>query len=422
MAPQLERSASTVRESMAAFQRSASSVKLDCSSNPILQRTNSMLSSETKLKAAPSTLVKDQVANPAIRNRNVVIGLLSCLLILAVSWHSMSPEGVPADSFDAGSGQSAWSHGGRAMPYKEFVQKSLVGGMKFLVQDPQIKMTYHNGPLLTGTGGVLKVNVIFYGGWSEKQKAILTDFVRSFSSPKPRTLFPTVAGWWAILKNYKDSKKVPVAATVTLGKVYTDSKYSLKKSLAESDIEKLVVASLNSTGVDPNAVYLVLTSADVGVQGFCSSLCGTHSWTRSPATQHKVLPFVWVGNPATQCPGHCAWPYAKAEYGAGPNTAPLKAPNGDVGVDGMCISIAGLLAGAATNPRNNGYYQGGALDPLEVATVCGGIYGEGAYPGYAGKILKDRNGASYNVNGVNGRKYLVPFVFDLRTKKCGLQG
>lgn len=421
---QLERSASSVgRDSMAAFQRTASSVKMDMGSegSPILPRSTS--TSEAKLKNSPTMSLKDTPLlspNPAIRNRNIMIGLLSTLLILAVSWNSFAPENAPA--FEAAAvGSGKWSHGGRARPYHEVVRNSLLGGQKFLVQDPTIDMKYHNGPLLTGT---LKVHLILYGTWSAAQKAIVSDLIKSFNAPKAAKNYPTVAGWWAITKNYKDKKKIPVAQNVVLGKVLEDKKYSLKKNLKESDIELLVTNNLKNIDpkwIDPTALYVVLTSSDVAVQGFCSSQCGTHSYIRSTATQHKALPFVWVGNPAKTCPGYCAWPFAKAPAGAGPNVPPLKAPNNDVGVDGMCITIASMISGAATNTLGSGYYQGGTYGGLEAAGVCAGIYGEGAYPGYAGNLLKSKAGASYNVNGVSGRQYLIPFMFDLKSKKCALQ-
>lgn len=163
--------------------------------------------------------------------------------------------------------------------------------------------------------------------------------------------------------------------------------------------------------------------ADVQVQGFCSSQCGTHLYTfPSQATQTHVLPYAWVGDSAQQCPGYCAWPFAKAMAGTGPDVPPLKAPSGDVGVDGMIINIASLLVGAATNPYATAYFQGDASDPLEAAGVCGGIYGAGAYPGYAGQLLKDsKSGGSFNAYGVGGHEFLLPWVFNPVTKKCAGQ-
>jgi hypothetical protein len=85
----------------------------------------------------------------------------------------------------------------------------------------------------------------------------------------------------------------------------------------------------------------------------------------------------------------------------------------------MVINLASLLAGTATNPFGNGYYQGLKEAPLEAASACTGIYGKGAYPGYAGELLLDSTtGSSYNANGVGGKKYLLPAVFDPSTSTC----
>ncbi|KAI8550355.1 hypothetical protein RHMOL_Rhmol06G0099300 [Rhododendron molle] len=153
-----------------------------------------------------------------------------------------------------------------------------------------------------------------------------------------------------------------------------------------------------------DGLTLVLTAEDVGVEGFYWS-CGFHG-----SDVQKKFVFVWVGNLATQCPGRCAWPFHQPIYG--PHTPPVVAPNADVGIDGLVINIAGLLAGAVTNPFGKGYVQGSADAPLEAASACPGAYGKGAYPGYAGELLVDSSsGASYNALGVNGRKFLLPALF-----------
>ncbi|KAK9096384.1 hypothetical protein Sjap_021881 [Stephania japonica] len=151
--------------------------------------------------------------------------------------------------------------------------------------------------------------------------------------------------------------------------------------------------------------------------------CGTHgSAAAAPVVKSKgskiyKYAYIWVGNSETQCPGQCAWPFHQPMYG--PQSAPLVAPNGNVGMDGMAINLALLLAGTATNPFGNGYYQGPAEAPLEAASACAGIYGRGAYPGYAGELLKDESsGGSFNAYGINGRKYLLPALFNPKTSSC----
>jgi len=64
----------------------------------------------------------------------------------------------------------------------------------------------------------------------------------------------------------------------------------------------------------------------------------------------------------------------------------------------------------------NGYFQGPKEAPLDAASGCPGVYGNGSYPGYAGDLLVDSaTGASYNAHGVDGRKYLLPVLFDPST-------
>jgi Phosphate-induced protein 1 conserved region len=89
----------------------------------------------------------------------------------------------------------------------------------------------------------------------------------------------------------------------------------------------------------------------------------------------------------------------------GPQAPPLLPPNGNVGVDGMAMNLASMIAGTVTNPFGNGYYQGAKESPMETCTACPGVYGQGAFPGYAGQLQMDwTTGASYNANGANGKK------------------
>ncbi|KAL3733125.1 hypothetical protein ACJRO7_022619 [Eucalyptus globulus] len=285
-----------------------------------------------------------------------------------------------------------------------------------LVQDQSPPMKYHNGPLLSGK---ISINLIWYGRFKPSQRTIVSDFVTSLSSdPSLAQAPPSVSQWWKTVDKYyhlSSSKRRTPSLTLSLGRQVLDESYSLGKSLTSKHLVELA-----SRGEQRNAINVVLTSSDVAVEGFCMSRCGSHD---SAVGSVKVngrssrFAYIWVGNSETQCPGQCAWPFHQPQYG--PQSPPLVAPNGDVGVDGMVINLAGLLAGTATNPFSNGYYQGEAGASLEAASACTGIYGNGAYPGYAGNLLVDEaTGASYNAHGVNRRKYLVPALYDPSTSSC----
>ncbi|KAJ6405155.1 hypothetical protein OIU84_013180 [Salix udensis] len=238
-----------------------------------------------------------------------------------------------------------------------------------LVQDQPQLLRYHDGALLYGK---ISVNLIWYGNFKPSQRAIISDFVTSLSvSPSSlKNSQPSVAKW----------------------------------------------------GDQKDAVNIVLTSSDVTVEGFCLNKCGTHgsalgSKSGNIKSRNSRFAYIWVGNSETQCPGYCAWPFHQPIYG--PQSPPLVAPNNDVGLDGMVINLASLLAGTATNPFGNGYFQGPKEAPLEAASACPGVYGKGAYPGYAGDLLVDSTtGASYNAHGNNGRKYLLPALYDPSTSAC----
>ncbi|MCL7050405.1 hypothetical protein MKW94_002121 [Papaver nudicaule] len=280
-----------------------------------------------------------------------------------------------------------------------------------LVQDePPTPIQYHNGPLLSGQ---ISVNLIWYGNFKPAQRAIITDFINSLYIT-PKTHSPSVSTWWKKTEKYfsiPNSPKKPTSLVLKLGRQITDEKYSMGKSLSNKKIVRLA-----SRGEQSNAVNVVLTSSDVTVDGFCSSRCGTHGSSFSTSKKTKYT-YIWVGNSEIQCPGHCAWPFHQPIYG--PRDSPLVAPNSDIGLDGMVINFASLLAATATNPFGNGYYQGEMDAPFEVSSACTGIYGKGAYPGYAGNLLIDSaTGASYNANGANGRKYLLPALFDPSTSTC----
>ncbi|KAK4559786.1 hypothetical protein RGQ29_008819 [Quercus rubra] len=272
---------------------------------------------------------------------------------------------------------------------------------------------YHNGALLSGK---ISINLIWYGKFKPTQRAIISDFIASLSASTPTKAQPSVATWWKTTEKYYHliNSKKPSSLALSMGTQIIDETYSLGKSLSNQQIEQLA-----SKGAHKNAINVVLTSDDVAVEGFCMSKCGTHGSSKGASVQGKSYKFayIWVGNSEIQCPGQCAWPFHQPIYG--PQSQPLVAPNNDVGLDGMVINLASLLAGTTTNPFGNGYFQGPKDAPLEAASACPGVYGKGAYPGYAGDLLVDpTSGASYNANGANGRKYLLPALFDPSTKSC----
>lgn len=272
-----------------------------------------------------------------------------------------------------------------------------------LVQEQPLVLKYHNGLLLKGN---VSVNLIWYGKFTPIQRSIIVDFIHSLNSN--RAPQPSTSSWWKTTEKYKGGSSNLVVQHQILHEDYSLGKYLKNYHLMAlaKKVRNTVTSSIN----------VVLTSEDVVVDGFCMR-CGSHGTVKATGRGSAQGTYVWVGNSETQCPGQCAWPFHQPIYG--PQTPPLVAPNGDVGVDGMIINLATLLAGTVTNPFNNGYFQGPASAPLEAVSACTGKFGSGSYPGYPGRVLMDKvTGASYNAHGVNGRKYLLPAMWDPQTSAC----
>ncbi|EOA13752.1 hypothetical protein CARUB_v10026839mg [Capsella rubella] len=277
-----------------------------------------------------------------------------------------------------------------------------------LVEEQPLVLKYHNGVLLKGN---ITVNLVWYGKFTPIQRSVIVDFIRSLNSKDAvsSAAAPSVASWWKTTEKYKGG-----SSTLVVGKQLLLENYPLGKSLKNPYLRALST-KLNG-GL--RSITVVLTAKDVTVEGFCMNRCGTHGSSGSkPRRAANGAAYVWVGNSETLCPGYCAWPFHQPIYG--PQTPPLVSPNGDVGVDGMIINLATLLANTVTNPFNNGYFQGPPTAPLEAVSACTGIFGSGSYPGYAGRVIVDKTtGSSYNARGLAGRKYLLPAMWDPQTSTC----
>ncbi|KAL6573268.1 hypothetical protein OROHE_001727 [Orobanche hederae] len=267
-------------------------------------------------------------------------------------------------------------------------------------------LRYHNGTLLRGK---IAVNLIWYGKFMPSQRAIVADFITSLSrstSPPARNRQPSVAMWWKTIERFYRlaGTKNPNSLSLHLGKQILDEKYSLGKSLSKKQVVQLA-----SKGDIVNAVNVVLTASDVAVDGFCVNRCGTHGSKRAPCE--------WEEKEVLQVDLYLGW-----QLGASmPRVLRLAIPPAHLRPTEPATGCAQQRRGPgrATNPFGNGFYQGPKEAPLEAATACTGVYGSGAYPGYAGKLLVDQStGASYNARGANGRKYLLPAIYDPSTSIC----
>jgi len=212
-------------------------------------------------------------------------------------------------------------------------------------------INYHGGPVLLGTANAY---YIWYGNWANNTaKAILEDLAAHIGG----------SPYYNINTTYYDGSNRHVSNAVTFVKSTTDN-YSKGTALTDANIQSIVASAINSGALpkDNNAVYFVLTSADVNeTSGFCTQYCGWH--THASITGLGDIKYSFVGNP-DRCPSACA--------------AQATGPNGNAGADGMASIISHELEEAVTDPDLNAWYdRRGAENADKCAWTFGTTYATG---------------------------------------------
>ncbi|KAK4258043.1 hypothetical protein QN277_007553 [Acacia crassicarpa] len=279
-----------------------------------------------------------------------------------------------------------------------------------------VSLRYHMGPVLSSP---INVYLIWYGKWAQPQKLLIKDFLLSISTPNAPS--PSIADWWRTVSLYTDQTGANISRTLTIAGEYSDVRYSHGNQLTRLSVQEVIASAVRSAPLPVDhrkGIYLILTSEDVTMQDFCRAVCGFHYFT-FPSMVGYTLPYAWIGNSGKQCPEVCAYPFAIPGYMAGGGPGALTPPNSDIGVDGMISVIAHELAELSSNPLVNAWYAGeDPTAPTEIGDLCEGLYGTGGGGGYIGQVTKDGSGRTFNLNGRNGRKFLVQWIWSPVLKAC----
>jgi hypothetical protein len=255
-----------------------------------------------------------------IRSLFRAAGLLCLMTSTAFAAQVLGPNTDEADLVPTGKG---WGERAYPAPPRVNENANANGHAK-----PSNGISYHGGPLILGT---TTAYYIWYGNWSgNSATTILTDLASNIGG----------SPYFNINTTYYDGSSTHVTNAVHYAGSRTDS-YSHGTALSDADIQS-VVSSAISSGLpkDTNAVYFVLTSADVNAtSGFCTQYCGWH--THGTITGSDIK-YSFVGNP-DRCPSACA--------------AQATGPNGNAGADGMASIIAHELEEAVTDPDLNAWYD-----------------------------------------------------------------
>jgi hypothetical protein len=225
---------------------------------------------------------------------------------------------------------------------------------------------YHGGPVMLGTTNVY---FIWYGNWTNNTAVSLLSHLASNIGGSP---------YFNINTTYSNGAGAHVSNSVRYVTSTTDN-YSQTTSLSDAGVQNVVSSAITSGRLpkDSNAVYFVLTSADVNeTSGFCTQYCGWHTHSTIGGADIK---YAFVGNP-DRCPSACE--------------AQSTSPNGNPGADGMASILSHELEESVTDPDLNAWFD---RRGAENADKCAWTFGT---------VFAAANGSAYNVV-LGGTQYLI---------------
>ncbi len=291
-----------------------------------------------------------------IRSPFCAAGLLCLVTSTAFGAQVLAPDTDEADLVPTGKG---W--GERAYPAPPRVNAAGHGA-----KPSSNGIFYHGGPVLLGA---THAYYIWYGNWSGNSATTILSNLASSIGGSP---------YFAINTTYYDGSNTHVTNAVNYAGSTTDN-YSQGTALSDAAVQSVVASAINSGRVpkDTNAVYFVLTSADVNeTSGFCTQYCGWHTHGTIAGSDIK---YSFVGNP-DRCPSACE--------------AQTTSPSGNAGADGMASIIAHELEEAVTDPDLNAWYD---RRGQENADKCAWTFGT---------TSTASNGSQYNMV-LGGSQYLI---------------
>ncbi|BBH02315.1 Protein kinase superfamily protein, partial [Prunus dulcis] len=236
-------------------------------------------------------------------------------------------------------------------------------------------LSYHGGKLMTEP---VSVNILWFGtGWQESDREAIRMSVTSLTSSQylvKDSEVPTLGNWWEIIRQYGDSNNVPATDRVDLGAECFYTGPELNMTLDQVVYIGRSVFNKSSIKDSKEQRQLMdMCSGRFQLEVF-AGLKVNILWARAPQNAADQCSMLFHGN----------------SY--------LGPPNGDEKVDSLVGYMLANVAEEVTNQDGSGW-----------------ISNDGSGMTDTGKNM------SFNVVGLNGYRYIMPYVWDQKTRNCALK-
>ncbi|XP_031402372.1 receptor-like protein kinase 7 isoform X2 [Punica granatum] len=235
---------------------------------------------------------------------------------------------------------------------------------------------------------------------------------------------PTLGNWWDVIRQYRDRSNFPVTDTVSVGPEcsYTGPHVNLTLS----QVTEIGKAAFNRTSVDgfgsltcnqffhvdENSFYHVLFSNTVTFlegteQRKFTDMCSGNFPVE--VTKDQPVSVLWARAPM-EADDQCSVLLHGSLY-KGP-------PNGNEKVDSLVGNLLGKIAEEVTNQDGRGWTSSDG-NGFSVSSLCTSQF---EMRSTGPPLYVDINGSfSFNAIGLNGRRYILPYIWDQNIRNCALK-
>jgi hypothetical protein len=192
-------------------------------------------------------------------------------------------------------------------------------------------ITWHGGRVITAPSHVY---LLWYGDWSATPTV---DLVTRLVHELGWSEYATTNGTYDDGHGGHATIDVRYGSSLALG-------YSRGRTLSDAGVRLLVTGAIRAgrLPLDPDAIYAVLTSADVRESsGFASRYCGWHSRT---TLRRTAVHYLFAGDPRVQAPTTCE-----------PRVAGT--PHGDTASDALAGTLVHEIDETLTDPDIDAWYD-----------------------------------------------------------------
>lgn len=230
----------------------------------------------------------------------------------------------------------------------------------------------------------------FYGNWSATRLNSIITFFSSLGSNSDAKSYPSLGDWWNVLSTYKNSSGKPISSEITVKGTLLYGGYEFGTLVSYANTTEFAVhaAVFADWNITSKSVFMIFVGDDVQMVEGCNTCYGFGSLS------------IMVRSLPTTCNSTCHYSYTNAQD-----------PTADPYVGQALHSMAVGLVSHVTNPAHDDVGNYSNVGGSGVGSAC---------ESNASFVQVNSTSVSFSVYGNDGKKYIVPPIYNYDTKQCDI--